>query len=76
MQTNEIQTLEPLGCSIAQACKTVGMGKGDFYREFIVSGRIKPVKRGKRSRTIVVVELRQAFNNYIAEKRAAESSAP
>lgn len=65
-------SLELLGCSITQACEMYGMGRGDFYRDFIRSGLVKPIKRGKRARTIVVAELREAFAKYVAEKRQAE----
>lgn len=65
-------TAEPFAVSIEEACKLVGVSRRIFYETYIHSGRVKLLPMGAR-RLVVVGELRDAFNAFVAETRAAQT---
>jgi len=56
--------------SIDEAAEMVGISRRHFYVEYIDKGRVKPVKCGSRS-LVIAEELRGAFLQFVAERRAA-----
>lgn len=64
-----IQDPQPLAVSISEAARMVGLSRTMFYREYIDSGRIVAIPKGRRRRLIDVAELRSAYQKYITEAR-------
>lgn len=64
-------SVEPLAISIAEACEVVGVSRRIFYENYIHTGRVKLFPMGAR-RLVIVAELRDAFNAYVTEIRAAQ----
>jgi hypothetical protein len=65
---------EPLEISIDEAAKMVGLSRAQFYRDYLDTGRIKTVPKGRggRRRAIITQELKLAHERYVAERRAGE----
>jgi hypothetical protein len=63
----------PLAVTIPAAAESLGMSRSKFYTEFLNTGRVRPVKVGKRGRAIDAGELKDAWDKYRAELRAVES---
>jgi hypothetical protein len=61
----------PLALPIGKAAERIGLSKGQFYREFLNTGRVRAVATGKRDRIVIVSELDDAFARYVAEQRGA-----
>lgn len=64
-----------LGVTIAEAAGMLGMSAGHFRRVFLESRRVRSIPMGDRARVIDVAELRDAYERYKHEIRAA-SDAP
>ena len=62
----------PLAVSILDASRIVGMSRGQFYRVFLDTQRIKAIHSGKRDRVIDMSELRAAYDVWKAETRDAQ----
>lgn len=64
---------EPLEISIAEAAEMVGLSRAQFYRDYLDTGRIRTVPKGRgRHRMVIVQELKRAHEQYVAERRANE----
>lgn len=65
---------EPLEICIEEAAAMVGLSRAQFYRDYLSTGRVKTVRKGKgrRRRMVVVQELRRAHEEYVTERRADE----
>jgi len=61
-----------LGVDIQTAARLVGVSRAQFYRLFIKSGKIRPVRTGKRDRVIDYAELTAAWTSLRDQLRAAE----
>jgi hypothetical protein len=65
---------EPLAVTIEEAAKIVCLSRSEFYREYLDTGRVRPLPKGRkrRRRMIDVKELTIAYEQYKAETRADE----
>jgi predicted DNA-binding transcriptional regulator AlpA len=65
---------EPLEISIDEAARMVGLSRAQFYRDYLDTGRVRTVPKGKggRRRAIVTQELKRAHEQYVAERRAGQ----
>lgn len=60
----------PFAVSIDEAAEMVGISRRGFYKEYLDKGRLKCVRFGARN-LVIVDELRGAFLQFVAERRAA-----
>lgn len=66
-------TTEPLEISIEEAAAMVRCSRAQFYRDYLDTGRIKTVPKGRgRRRMVIVEELRRAHEQFVRERRANE----
>lgn len=73
MTTEMSVTVEPFEISIEQAAELVGLSRSQFYRDYLDTGRVRTVPKGRgRRRMIITQELRRAHEQYVAERRANE----
>jgi hypothetical protein len=61
--------LKPIAIGIRDAATHVGLSRGQFYREFLDTGRVRAVRTGIRDRVVIVAELEAALAAYVTEKR-------
>lgn len=62
----------PLAVTVPEAARMVGVSRAHFYKLYVDSGRVRPVKQGKRLAVIDVEELRGAYRRLVEEARAAQ----
>lgn len=60
---------EPIAVPILEAAKMIGLSRRQFYRVFLDTKRILPIKTGIRDRVVDVTELRSAYEKFKAESR-------